>query len=91
MYKWQEAFLSGNFSSNNEIAVKVFGKSMPPEPFLRDNHNYPFHSIDTLRAWVNWDCKLLPASNVSMDRIRLPGKTIKDGDTVFVKTEYIRR
>ena len=27
MYKWQEAMLSGNFSSNNEISIKLFGKT----------------------------------------------------------------
>ena len=76
MYKWREAFLSGNFSSNNEIALKVFGKRMPSELSQRKRHTYPFYSMDTLRAWVDWEWEWT-------------GDSIKDGHIVFVKTDFI--
>ena len=53
MYKWRESFLSGNFSSNIQIAVKVFGKQAPVRK-LKEEHSYPFLTMDTLAVWADW-------------------------------------
>ena len=64
---WRLAYLSGYYSSNAEIAVKLFGK----DPIIRtdlyaknnalaygesyvEENSYPFLTTDTLRVWIHW-------------------------------------
>ena len=56
---WVEAFKSGKYSSNTEIAVKVFGKS-PPRKSMEEVHTYPIYNVDTLASWLDWDCDVQP-------------------------------
>ena len=61
--KWREAYLSGNYTSNIDIAVKLFGKepmvskdyySLVVNKRAQVEHSYPFLTIDTLRVWIHW-------------------------------------
>ena len=95
MLRWRDAFLSGNYSSNVEIAVKVFGKA-PPAVHRIQEHSYPFLTMDTLRVWTHWSFVMrfrFIFTNTRWTVLRGPtlpkNRTMKDGDTIFLNTGHI--
>ena len=56
---WIEAFTLDNFTSNTEIVVNTMGVS-PPRENMEETHSYPFHTMDTLAAWLDWEYDIQP-------------------------------
>ena len=54
LHKWHEAYKSGNYTSNDDIATKVFGKPSLSRKF-RNSHSYPLLTLTTLQAYVDWN------------------------------------
>ena len=84
MYEWQKAFQSRNFSSNGEISVSIFGKQLSEIERRMDNI-YPFLNMRTLLDYIDWDW-LWIRNRKKLDDF---ANSIRDGDTVFVRTRFI--
>ena len=60
----------------------MFGKL----PLQKDiPHSYPFLTHDTLRVFLDWDLNSEPTSNW----VKANGGRFQNGDSIFVKTDYI--